>query len=170
MKSKPSETPSRTHSVNIRTWHELGLEGSMLPVTITLDGDSMRPLIRRGKDRVTILPLMRDIKIGDVVLFCGGKERYVVHRVYKLREGWVRTLGDNCLNPDPWMPLEQVWGLIVRMERGGRSYRLDSEGARIWGRVWMALYPVRAMHKRGRAWAAKWIKKVLRMDKKHESA
>lgn len=170
MKSKPSGIPSNTRSVNIRTWHQLGLEGNMLPVTIGLEGDSMRPLIRRRRDRVTILPLMRELKVGDVVLFCGGTERYVVHRVQKLRENQVRTLGDNCLSPDPWMPLEQVWGLVVRMERDGHTYRLDGRWARAWGRAWMALHPVRMIYRKGRRLAARCVKKILGMNKTHESA
>jgi|GEM_PF-808292 len=160
----------RIHSLGIEQWHALGLEGNMLPVTICLEGDSMRPLIRRGKDPVTILPLSRPLKIGDVVLFQGGPGRYVVHRVRKISENRVQTLGDNCWNPDPWMPLENVWGLVMRMERNGRVIRLESSLARFLGRVWMAFHPIRLLYRRCRSLAARIIKKLLRMDKAHESA
>jgi len=152
-------------SLSIHEWHQLGLEGSMLPVTICLEGDSMRPLIRRGRDKVTILPLMRPLKIGDVVLFQGGPQRYVVHRVYRLRGGFVQTLGDNCWNPDPWMPLEQVWGLVTRLERDGRIYQLDSRPARWWGIGWMFLHPVWKVYRKCRSLAARCIKKMLRKEK-----
>ena len=160
----------RIHSLGIEQWHALGLEGNMLPVTICLEGDSMRPLIRRGKDPVTILPLSRPLKISDVVLFQGGPGRYVVHRVRKIRENRVQTLGDNCWNPDRWMPLENVWGLVIRMERNGHVIRLDSSLARFLGRVWMAFHPIRLLYRRCRSLAARIIKKLLRMDKTHESA
>lgn len=155
----------RTRSLSIHEWRQIGLEGGMLPVTILLEGDSMRPLIRRGKDHVTILPLMRPLMIGDVVLFQAGPERYVVHRVYRLRDDQVQTLGDNCWNPDPWMPLTQVWGLVIRFERGGRTHPLDTPLARAWGRAWMAVHPIRLCYKRLRSLAGRCYRKVF---PKHE--
>lgn len=162
MKSYQTPETRRVQSLDIEQWHALGLEGNMIPVTICLEGDSMRPLIRRGKDHVTIYPLMRPLRIGDVVLFRGGPKRYVVHRVWKLREGRVCTLGDNCWKPDGWMPLENVWGLVVRAERNGRVIRLDTRLARILGRIWMFLHPVRIFYRRCRSLAVRCIKKLLK--------
>ncbi len=142
--------PVVRRSLSIEQWHRLALTGTELPVRITLAGESMRPLIRRGRDLVTILPLMREARIGDVVLFRARAGRYVVHRVWKIRDGMVQTLGDNCTNPDPWMPAEQIWGLVVRFERFGRSWRLDTAPARAWGRIWMALHPIRVAGRRCR--------------------
>lgn len=157
----------RVRSLPIEQWHALGLEGSMLPVTIYLEGDSMRPLIRRGRDRVTILPLSRPLIIGDIVLFKGGPERYVVHRVQKIRGNAVRTLGDNCFGPDPWMPLENVWGLVIKMERGGRTFRLDSPASRLLGRIWMLLHPVRRAYRRLRSLAGRCYRKIFGKGRKH---
>lgn len=151
----------RVQKLPIMEWRRLGMEGTILPVTICLEGDSMRPLIRRGKDRVTILPLTRELKIGDIVLFQGGADRYVVHRVYRLRPGGVCTLGDNCWNTDGWMPLENVWGLVIRMERSGRTYTLDNSLSRAFGRVWMALYPLRMLYRRCRSLAGRCYRKVF---------
>lgn len=156
----------RRRSLPIDQWHEMGQAGDMIPVTIPLAGDSMRPLIRRNRDKVTIIPLNRELQIGDIVLFQGGPERYVVHRVYRIREGFVQTLGDNCLNPDPWMKKEQVWGLVIRMERGGKTYPLDSEASRRWGRAWMAIHPIRMIYRRGRALAGKVYRKVFPKGRK----
>lgn len=40
----------------------------------------MMPLIRRGKDPVTIAALQHPLRVGDVVLLAAGADRYVVHR------------------------------------------------------------------------------------------
>lgn len=133
----------------------------MIPVTICLEGDSMRPLIRRGRDHVTIIPLVRPLKVGDVVLFQGGSQRFVVHRVYKLREDAVCTLGDNCWTPDGWMPLSQVWGLVIRMERNGRTWSLDCTASRAFGKIWMFLHPLRLLYKRLRHFAGKCYRKIF---------
>lgn len=161
MKDKNGADTPRVRSLPIGEWHRLGQAGEIIPVTITLAGDSMRPLIRRDRDKVTIIPLSRALMIGDIVLFQGGPERYVVHRVYRIRDGFVQTLGDNCFNPDPWMKKEQVMGLVVRMERGGRSFLLDSEASRRWGRFWMAIHPIRMIYRRARSLAGRIYRKVF---------
>lgn len=161
MRGKAYNQPVVRRSLGIEQWHALGQQGDRIPVTITLEGDSMRPLIRRGRDRVTIVPLDREIRKGDVVLFRGGPKRYVVHRIWKIEGGRVQTLGDNCLYPDPWMPREDVWGFVVKVERDGRSFRLDGRWARAFGLFWMGIYPVRRVYRQCRGLAAKVYRKVL---------
>lgn len=134
-------------TIPMEQWCALARENVAPPVTICLEGESMRPLIRKGRDPVTIVPVRGELKKGDVVLFTLGDGRYVVHRVWRLREGLVRTLGDNCVNPEPWFPRAQVLGQVVRFSRNGHAFRLDTPAARAFGRVWMALFPIR----RGRA-------------------
>ena len=162
MNLKKDYSAPRVQSLSIHEWHALGQSGAMLPVTITLDGDSMRPLIRRGKDPVTIIPLNRALKKGDVVLFQGGPNRFVVHRVYKMKDTFVQTLGDNCYNPDPWMPLENVWGLVIRYTRNNVTRTLDSDSARRWGKFWMAIHPARIFVKRCLNLIKRIIKKILK--------
>ena len=161
MTEKNGASDLRRRSLPIDQWHEMGQAGAMIPVTITLAGDSMRPLIRRDRDRVTIVPMNREPMIGDIVLFQGGPDRYVVHRVYRLRDGWVQTLGDNCWNPDPWIPENQVLGLVVKYARDGRGHRLDTPQARAWGRAWMAIHPIRLCYKRLRALAGRCYRKIF---------
>ena len=71
---------SQTREIPIRQWCEMAGQGAAPPVTIPLEGDSMRPLIRRGCDPVTIVPVCGELRIGDVVLFTLDG-RYVVHRL-----------------------------------------------------------------------------------------
>lgn len=150
---------TETRSITMDSWCALAREGAAPPVTICLEGESMRPLIRRGRDPVTIVPLRRALLKGDVVLFRLG-ERYIVHRVFEIGDGMVRTFGDNCLNPEPWFPQEQVLGQVVCFSRGGKTCRLDTPAARAWGRAWMAVHPVRVCYKRLRAFAGRCYRKI----------
>ena len=165
MNKKMDKTVS-VRGLNIEQWHQLGMEGNYLPVTICLEGDSMRPLMRRARDRVTIVPLQRELKIGDIVLFQGGEKRFVVHRVCALRDGMVCTLGDNCYNTDGWMPLQNIWGLVVQMERSGRIYSLDNALSRACGRLWQAALPMRRLYWRFRSFAARYYRKIFCNKKK----
>ena len=142
-------------TIPMEQWCALARENVAPPVTICLEGESMRPLIRKGRDPVTIVPVRGEMKKGDVVLFTLGDGRYVVHRVWRLREGLARTLGDNCVNPEPWFPRAQVLGQVVRFSRNGHAFRLDTPAARAFGRVWMALFPMRRGYKRIRALAGR---------------
>lgn len=130
-------------TIGISEWCALAKNGFAPPVTICLDGSSMMPLIRREKDLVTIVPLQRPLRVGDVVLFTTGAERYVVHRIWKMRENNICTLGDNCVNPDPWITQDQVLGQAICYSRNNVKYRLDTTASRLWGRVWMAIFPFR---------------------------
>ena len=157
----PMTQDTQTRSIPMEAWCAMAREGAAPPVTICLEGESMRPLIRRGRDPVTIVPLQRTLKKGDVVLFNLG-ERYIVHRVWRLKPGWVRTFGDNCWNPEPWFPEEQVLGQVVRFIRNGRTIRLDTPFARAWGRIWLAVHPIRKPYRRARSLAARAVKRLLK--------
>lgn len=150
-----------TRSIPIGEWVALAREGAAPPVTIPLEGSSMQPLIRRSLDPVTIVPLQRPLKKGDVVLFTTRPGRYVVHRVWKLENDRLQTLGDNCRNPDGWMPYDCVIGQAVSFRRNGRKYPLDSSGARLWGWLWMVLFPIRKMYYRARSLAGKCYRKLF---------
>lgn len=130
-------------TIGIAEWCALAKDGSAPPVTICLEGSSMMPLIRRGKDPVTIAPLLHPVRIGDVVLLTTGAGRYVVHRVWKINGKKIRTLGDNCVNPDPWITQDCVLGQAILYSRSNVRHRLDTTAARLWGRAWMAVFPLR---------------------------
>lgn len=151
---------TETRLLTIPQWRELAQNGTVLPMRIPLDGDSMRPLIRRGKDMVTFVPLDRPLKRGDVALFEAPAGRYVAHRVYRLEENRVQTLGDHCWNPDPWMPVSAVLGLATQVEREKRTIPLVCPFMRALGRIWMALLPLRRGYWKSRALAGRALRKA----------
>lgn len=146
--------------MSVNEWRALTLEGMCIPVRIQLNGHSMRPLIRRMRDFVTIMPVTRPLKRGDVVLFADDAGRYVVHRVWKLGRDGVITLGDNCRAPDAPLRYDQIWGLVTKLERGRITLSLDRAKARLFGRLWMRLFPVRRMYWMLRAFAGRCYRKI----------
>lgn len=150
-----------TRLITMEAWLAAAKNGAAPPVTICLEGESMRPLIRRGRDPVTIVPLQRPLRRGDVVLFTLGDGRYVVHRLWKIQGDRVQTLGDHCANPEPWFPREQVLGQVIRFSREGRAFRLDTPAARLFGRAWMAALPMRRCLMRLRARAGRCYRKLF---------
>ena len=147
-------------TLSVVQWRRLTQEGVYIPVRIQLNGSSMQPLIRRERDYVTIHPIHRPLKRGDIVLFADNTGRYVVHRVWKLDEHSVITLGDNCECPDVPLEHSQVWGLVVKLERGSHVIRLDTPGARTCGRLWMSILPLRRLCRRSLRMAKRIYRKL----------
>lgn len=151
---------TKTRLLTIPQWRELAQSGTVLPMRIPLDGDSMRPLIRRGRDMVTFVPVTRPLQRGDVVLFEYPVGRYVAHRIFRISSEQMKTLGDYCWNPEPWLPVSAALGLAVLLERNRRRIRLDHPAARFLGRIWMALLPLRRGYWKVRALAGRILRKV----------
>ena len=124
-------------TLSISEWHQLAQEGTKLPVRIPLSGWSMDPLIRGNRDLVTITPMETMPQIGDIVLFADPyKDRYVMHRVWALKDQEILTWGDNCPRPDGWLPIDAVWGKAVRIERGNRIIETNAAKGMAWARFW----------------------------------
>ncbi|MDO4547087.1 MAG: S24/S26 family peptidase [Clostridia bacterium] len=133
-----SEASAGVHALSVETWHSLAQKGAAPPVRLQVRGGSMRPLIRTGRDTVTVVPMARAARVGDIVLFRDGA-RYVLHRVWRVGQSRVQTFGDGCYRPDAWIDAKNILGLAVCVERGDR--RIDPN-ARIWrayARLWMGL-------------------------------
>ena len=121
----------------VEKWRELGDKGIVIPMKIPLHGDSMMPLIRPEKDIVTIMPLTRAPMVGDIVLFRRSDGKNIVHRVYRVFPNGIQTWGDNCQRADAPRKRNDVYGLIVSVEKDGNTYQLDTDKQRAYGVGWM---------------------------------
>ena len=111
-------------TLSIPEWHRLAQEGTKIPVRIPLMGMSMYPLIRYNRDLVTVIPPDAIPRVGDIVLFMDYKRNlYVMHRVWELKEKMVLTWGDNCKRADAPRKREDIYGLIVSMEKNGKMLK-----------------------------------------------
>ena len=124
-------------SLSIPEWRRMIDEGNAPPVRIQLGGSSMSPLIRYKKDYVTIIPLEAPPVPGDIVLFADfTRDRYVMHRVWKVRKGEALTWGDNCDRSDGWIPLEKIWGKALQVERGRKTIQMNARRGLLWASFW----------------------------------
>lgn len=133
----------RKQELSIEQWIALCQEGLYNTVKIPLHGVSMQPLVRKDRDLVTVAPMTRSIQKGDVVLFHRADGAWVVHRVLSCEKEKVQTLGDGCLCPDAPIHKNEVYGLIIKVERGSHCFSIDKKFWRQLGIVWMELLPLR---------------------------
>jgi len=84
-------------------------------------GFSMHPFIR-NRDIITISPLPPESPIpGDIVAFVRPDTgKLVVHRVVKRTKDLSLIKGDNCSDPDGFIPRTCLLGIVTRVERNGR--------------------------------------------------
>ncbi len=105
--------------------HEMLREGKSVKMNVL--GQSMIPFLRSGQC-ITIRPtLPNDIRRGVIVLAQVSKQKYVVHRVYKIDSEQITLLGDGNVNPE-YVRREQICGTVD-------SSPFEQRLARLW--QWM---------------------------------
>lgn len=112
-------------------------------------GVSMLPLLRQGKDLFTVRKKGTErCKKGDVVLYRRPSDKYVLHRVIKVRREDYVILGDNCVNMEYGVKDEDIIGVMTGFVRGGRKYTVSNTWYRIYVLIWMHTIHVRIFLKR----------------------
>lgn len=137
LKKQELNGESFDEKLNLDQWRELGKSGLAIPIRMPLHGTSMKPLIKPEKDVVTIVPLIREPMVGDIVVFYRGDKRNIAHRVYRVFPNGIQTWGDNCLGPDAPIKREKIYGLIISVEKHGKTFWLDTDKQRANGIRWM---------------------------------
>ncbi len=124
-------------TLSVPEWHQLAIQGSAPPVRIPLMGNSMYPLVRYNRDFVTVAPMEGLPETGDIVLFRDHlRDLYVMHRVWNVKEGKVLTWGDNCSGADGWIPVEEILGKAILIERGEKKIIPNPQRGMRWAKFW----------------------------------
>lgn len=107
-------------------------------------GRSMMPLLREGRDVMVIERKDGRCKKYDAVLYKRG-EKYILHRVIKVRENDYVIVGDNCRRLEYGITDSDILGVLVAVLRDGkREFGMDCRQSRIYAHLWCDLYPLRA--------------------------
>lgn len=112
-----------------------GLEVEMLHA-----GQSMRPLLRHGRDRLVLAPCNgREALPGDVILF-RYRGRHVLHRVLRHDNGMLELAGDGNYRMTERCTEEDVAARLVRVIRpSGRIVACSSARWSVQSRCWLLL-------------------------------
>lgn len=97
-------------------------------------GVSMRPLIREGKDSVTLSAIQGKLTKNGIVLFRVG-EHYVLHRFIGVRQGGYVFCGDHRYVYESGITPENVVALVTAIQRNGKDVRMDSLVYRVYVRL-----------------------------------
>ena len=111
-------------------------------VTLRAKGNSMLPFIVGERDTV-VLQKAEAFAVGSIVLACLPDNRYVLHRVYKMKGNCIVLMGDGNLYATECCRREDVAGVMVKRVRDGRVIDITSSSERFKAALWRRLLPVR---------------------------
>lgn len=111
-------------------------------VTFPVNGRSMHPFIIGGKESV-ILEKVVALKIGDVVL-AFSENRYVIHRIVKMRDDEIWLMGDGNLQQLEYCSLTDVKAVATHVvNAAGKRRSLNSKFQKMCSWIWTKLKPIR---------------------------
>ena len=128
--------------VRLYTFEEMLKEKGFLVYTNV--GVSMMPLLRQHRDIIEIHrkdPTSR-CKRYDVVLYKQG-DKYVLHRVLKVRTKDYIICGDNNIWREYGITDDQILGILTRVIRDGKSIYPTDWQYRLYVHLWCDFYHVR---------------------------
>lgn len=126
-------------------WEAMAKEGADIAIDVPILGCSMKPLLRPKGDFVKIVPLRRELMIGDIIIFRRDDGRLIMHRVWKLTKTHIQTIGDNCEWPDREITYDAVFGLVTHIVHGKHTIYVDNKFWRFVGRILTKTIPVRIL-------------------------
>lgn len=120
-------------------------------------GISMLPMLRQGRDQVTLSPITGQLKKYDLVLYERDNGQYVLHRIVKAGEP-ITCIGDNQYAPEPGLRRDQMIAVVSAFTRNGREVSVSHPGYRLYCRVWHGTRGLRRFLER----ALRFLRRKLR--------
>lgn len=108
-------------------------------VTFGPHGQSMLPLVREGKDLVT-LSAKEKAKVGDVVFYRRPDGNFVLHRIVGEENGDFVLCGDNQTLLEKGVSKDWIIAVMTSVTRGGKEVLCKSFGYRFYARVLLPLW------------------------------
>ena len=113
-------------------------------VKLPITGTSMLPLLRSGRDTVTLTAVTSPLKKYDLPLYRRKDGAFVLHRVVKVQaDGTYTMCGDNQWVQEPNIHEEQCIGVVCAITRNGKTVSVHNTTYKLYTRVWQLLLPVR---------------------------
>lgn len=105
-------------------------------------GVSMLPMLRQGKDTVTLSPLPERLKKYDLPLYQREDGHYVLHRVVRVGETYT-CIGDNQFVYEAGLKHEQMIALVTSFTRDEKIHSVNERTYRLYCRFWHFSRPIR---------------------------
>lgn len=132
-------------------------EAESIPLVIS--GNSMAPFLRHGRDIVYLSKITEPLKRGDMILYQRLNGSYILHRIYKEKNGVYQLVGDGQWGLEPGIRPEQILAVVTAVRRKEKLLR---KGSFLWwffAHIWLTLLPIRPVICRLHGWLTAWRRK-----------
>ena len=99
-------------------------------------GTSMLPLLRQGRDSVSLRQLDSPIRKNDILFYQRPDGAYVLHRVRTVTPKELTMWGDNQTAPERGVCPDWIIGRVTRIFRDDKEVSCDGSGYRRYLRLW----------------------------------
>jgi hypothetical protein len=128
-------------------------------VPLIISGNSMAPFLAHGRDTVYLSKLTGPLKRGDMILYRRKTGQYILHRIYRVREGKYDLIGDGQLVIELGICQEQILATVCAVRRKGKLLCKGNLCWEFYEHIWLALVPWRSRILRLYAGLTPWRKR-----------
>ncbi len=114
-------------------------------VSFLVSGSSMSPFLIHQRDYVYFKKPDRKLKVGDIVFFQRENGRYIMHRIYKVRQQGYDIVGDNQTEIERSVKREQIFAIITKVKRNGKIIQPMDLTWKFFEKVWIRIIPLRRL-------------------------
>ena len=98
-------------------------------------GISMLPMLRQGRDCVSLKPISGRLKKYDIPLYQRDDGHYVLHRIVKVGETYT-CIGDNQFREEAGVRQDQLIAVVAGFTRDGKYRGVETLSYRVYCRFW----------------------------------
>ena len=98
-------------------------------------GVSMLPMLRQGRDTVTLSAPPARLKKYDLPLYVRDNGQYVLHRIVSVKDGY-SCIGDNQFVLETGVRQDQIIAIVTSFCRDGKRIDVSALSYRIYCRFW----------------------------------
>ena len=99
-------------------------------------GISMLPLLRQGRDSVSLRQVDSSIRKGDILFYQRPDGSFVLHRVRAVKPNGLTMIGDNQTLPERGVSPDWVIGRVTRIFRDDKEVICDGLRYRLYRKLW----------------------------------
>lgn len=124
----------------IRALLEDGQEVSMI-----VTGNSMRPFLKHGRDKICMKKTDRKLRKGDIVFYRRENGQYVMHRILKCGDQSYTLLGDGQIVLESGIRQEQIFARITKVQVRGKWIGPENFRWRFFEHIWIRFCGIRKL-------------------------
>lgn len=99
-------------------------------------GVSMLPMLRPGRDTVTLAPLPERLRKYDLPLYRRPDGKFILHRIVDVKDdGTCTCIGDHQFRAENGVKREWMIAVVTKFTRDGREHSVREGGYRLYCRI-----------------------------------